>query len=126
MKEKNIFGLVEYNRQDFFDEPTDEIRFADRFYIMTEADAVLKGQQELIAEKDNEIAELKKKLESVQASMYADVVDANMDNRRLKRALYKALANWSHIAVAFFSSYATKDKWRKMERKCIKKAEEYK
>lgn len=38
----------------------------------------------VIAEKDKEIAELKQKLESVQASMYCDVVDANMENRRLK------------------------------------------
>ena len=190
MKEKNIFGLVEYNRQDFFDESTDEIRFADRFYIMTEADAVLKGQQELIAEKDKEIArqnteikeavktmksleaeimklkeenvqlkketefmhsnckwdagngchrllgeklaiidenvKLKRKLENVQASMYADVVDANMEVRRLKRALYKVCANWAHFAVAFFSSYATKERWHNMEIKCLKKAEEYK
>ena len=35
-------------------------------------------------EADEAIAELKQKLESVQASMYADVVDANMENRRLK------------------------------------------
>lgn len=75
---------------------------------------------------DAAIAELKAKLEDVQASMYADVVDANMENRKLKRALYKAYANWAHFAVAFFSSYATKEKWRKMESKCLKKAEEYK
>lgn len=37
-------------------------------------------------------AELKAKLKSVQASMYADVVDANMENRRLKRALWLARA----------------------------------
>jgi len=42
----------------------------------------------LLAEKDKEIAELKEKLESVQASMYCDVVDANMEVRRLKRALW--------------------------------------
>jgi hypothetical protein len=27
--------------------------------------------------------------------MYADVVDANMENRRLKRALYKVCDNWA-------------------------------
>lgn len=77
-------------------------------------------------QKDKENAELKAKLESVQASMYCDVVDANMEVRRLRRALYKACANWAHFAVAFFSSYATKEKWRKMENKCFKKTEEYK
>ena len=51
--------------------------------------------------------------------------EANAENRRLKRALYKACANWAYIAVAFFSSYATKERWNKMELKCLKKAEEY-
>lgn len=37
-----------------------------------------------IEEQENCIAELKAKLEDVQASMYADVVDANMENLRLK------------------------------------------
>jgi hypothetical protein len=79
----------------------------------------------VLAEKDKEIAELKAKLESVQASMYTDVVDAGMENRRLKRALYKACFNWAHFAVAFFAEYRTKEKWRKMENKCRAKAEEY-
>ena len=90
-----------------------------RVYHADEADKV-------IAEKDTEIAELKQKLEDVQASAYAESVDAGMRERRLKRALYKACANWAHFAVAFFSSYATKERWHNMENKCIKKAEEYK
>lgn len=80
----------------------------------------------IIKHLESENTELKQKLEDVQASMYCDVVDANMENRRLRRALYKACANWAHFAVAFFSSYATKEKWHKMERKCRAKAEEYK
>ena len=84
------------------------------------------GKFYLKEEVDAAIAELKQKLEDVQASMYADVVDANMENRRLRRALYKACANWAHFAVAFFSSYTTKEKWYRMELKCLKKAEEYK
>lgn len=66
-------------------------------------------------EVDAAIAELKQKLE-----------DAGMRERRLRRALYKALANWAHFAVAFFSSFQTKDKWHKMEHICLKKAEENK
>lgn len=81
---------------------------------------------EVVEKYGKENAELKQKLESVQASMYADVVDANMENRRLRRALYKACANWANFAVAFFSSYATKEKWHKMERRCLNKMEEYK
>lgn len=92
----------------------------DRYYYNEKnVDAVL-------SEKDKEIAELKAKLESVQASMDADLVDAGMENRRLKRALYKACFNWAHFAVAFFAEYRTKEKWRKMENKCRAKAEEYK
>ena len=77
-------------------------------------------------EVDDAIAELKQKLEDAKATAYAESVDAGMRERRLKRALYKACANWAHFAVAFFSSYATKERWHNMENKCIKKAEEYK
>ena len=69
---------------------------------------------------------LKAEIESLKASHYAESVDAGMRERRLRRAFYKACANWAHIAVAFFSSYVTKDRWRRMERKCRAKAEEYK
>ena len=41
---------------------------------------------------DAEIAELKQKLESVQATAYAESVDAGMKNRRLKRSLWIARA----------------------------------
>ena len=77
------------------------------------------------AEADKAIAELKQKLEDVQASAYADSVDAGMHERRLRRALCKTCANWAHFAVAFFSSYTTKEKWYRMELKCLKKMEEY-
>jgi len=77
------------------------------------------------------VSELKQKLENVQASMYADVVDANMENRRLRRALYKACANWADV-VAFEETEgighdnSVAERWRKMERKCLNKMEEYK
>lgn len=53
------------------------------------------------------------------------------ENRRLKRALYKACANWAD-AVAFEETEgigydnSVAERWRKMESKCIKKAEENK
>lgn len=46
--------------------------------------------------------------------------------RMLKKTLYKACANWATFAVAFFSSYKTKNRWNKMKLKCQAKAEEYK
>lgn len=100
-----------------------------------------------------EKAELKAKLESVQASMYADVVDANMENRRLKRELWLARAERAddRARIFYFNdletmldidgySYDSKKKkghkkmtardwritWLNVERKCRAKAEQYK
>lgn len=55
----------------------------------------------------------------------AVLAEKDAEIRRLKRALYKACFNWAHFAVAFFAEYRTKEKWRKMENKCLAKAEEY-
>ena len=96
-----------------------------------------------IAERDGNqvcIDALKQKLENVQASMYCDVVDANMDNRRLRRALWIARAKRAIEKIAWFklwnASISTMnpedgarqefDKWRKALGKFLKKAEEYK
>lgn len=78
-------------------------------------------------EVDKAIAELKAKLENVQASTYADSVDAGMRERRLRRALYKACANWAHAEFlwARFIDFKFPETWYEMEDKCLKKAEEY-
>ena len=47
------------------------------------------------SEVDAAIAELKAKLEDVQATAYAESVDAGMENRRLKRALWIMTADWA-------------------------------
>lgn len=113
-------------------------------YDAEEVDAVL-------AEKDKEITELKAKLESVQASMDADLIDAGMENRKLKRALwliradrYKMLefiareeANLrNQIPWSRYLRKRTYDQWvdqllrianlaSKLYSKCRAKAEEY-
>ena len=52
---------------------------------IADADVYLKKDVDaVITEKNKEIAELKKMLEDVQASAYAESVDAGMENRRLK------------------------------------------
>ena len=108
--------------------------------------------RDLLDEKDNEIAELKEQykdmdvthtvhiakmnarieeleesLESEKASRYAESVDAGMRERRLKRALYKAIANWAKVTKIWDGSRPSDDfdKWFKVERKCRDKAEEY-
>ena len=52
-------------------------------------------------EVDAAITELKAKLESVQASAYAESVDAGMENRKLKRALWVARA----ASAKFWANY---------------------
>ena len=76
------------------------------------------------AEVDTAIAELKQKLEDVQASAYADSVDAGMRERRLRRALYKACANWAKVRQR--AGYFSWTLWGKMKDKCLNKMEEYK
>ena len=104
------------------------------------------------SEVDEAIAELKAKLEDVQASMYCDVVDANMENRKVRRALWIARAERASDKARIFyfaytcgvklniDGYSNKEKgharmctarwwrltWLKVERKCKAKAEEYK
>ena len=77
------------------------------------------------SEVDAAIAELKQKLEDAKATAYAESVDAGMRERRLKRALYKACANWAHHRV--FVRYKTNEKaWENVERKCRAMEEKYK
>ena len=73
---------------------------------------------EVVEKYGKENAELKAEIESLKASHYAEMVDAGMRERRLKRAFYKACANWAK-AYRYPS-------FRKMERKCRAKAEQYK
>jgi len=53
---------------------------------------------------DAAIEELKAKLEDVQATAYAESVDAGMENRRLKRALWMARANDASSFAGLFST----------------------
>lgn len=79
---------------------------------------------EVVEKYGKENAALKAKLENVQASMYADVVDANMENRRLRRALWISRAKSAENAVTNWCRECM-ERWNKVEIKCIKKAEEY-
>lgn len=90
--------------------------------------------------KENE--ELKAKLESVQASMYCDVVDAGKENRRLRRLLWHAIALFCARSCEYFSGIMShclmgqddlykrcekkKNKYLHAMYKCRAKAKEYK
>ena len=97
-----------------------------------EFEKVLRGRSNKLfyskSDVDNAIAELKQKLEDAKATAYAESVDAGMRERRLKRALYKAIANWAKVTKIWDGSRPPDDfdKWFKVERKCRAKAEQYK
>ena len=118
--------LEVYKKSDFYEDYIDSQK---EYYERTNADAYF---AERLAEKDKEIAELKAKLENVQASMYADAVDANMEIRRLKRALYNLRACYADMMQKRYIECKTDgwvhrvNKWIEVERRCLKKAEEYK
>ena len=107
---------------------------------------------EVVEKYGKENAVLKQKLEDVQASHYAEMVDAGMRERRLRRALWLARAERASDKARIFyfaetcgvklniDGYSNKEKghtrmctarewritWLKVERKCREKAEEYK
>ena len=63
----------------------------------------------LKSEVDKVIEDLEAKLESVQASAYAESVDAGMENRKLKRALWLARANDASSFAGLFSTLSDID-----------------
>ena len=107
---------------------------------------------EVVEKYGKENAELKDEIESLKASHYAEMVDAGMRERRMRRALWLARAERAddNYRLFYFSDtfgeplnikgYSDPEKgatkmrdsseWKKfflkVERKCLKKAEEYK
>ena len=72
------------------------------------------------------IAELKQNLEDAKATAYAESVDAGMENRRLKRALWLARSYRGRDNSILLPSKFMRNVWDNVERKCLKKAEQYK
>jgi hypothetical protein len=97
-------------------------------YLKSEVDAAIAELKDAWRSEHEACEALKQKLEDVQASAYADSVDAGMRERRLRRALYKACANWAHAEYRWSSlmDWGDQQGLAKMERKCLKKAELYK
>ena len=108
---------------------------------------------EVVEKYGKENAELKAEIESLKASHYAEMVDAGMRERRLRRALWLARENsadgqfiyWcarfgveSGFTKADIRGYSVNTKrrlrtigewietWKNVRTKCLKKAEEYK
>ena len=71
----------------------------------------------------------RKMLEDAKATAYTESVDAGMENRKLKRALYIVLARsfcYMRELAARNALYDDECKWDNFKTKCLKKAEEYK
>lgn len=84
---------------------------------------------EAIAELKVKLSEKDKELESLKASHYAEMVDAGMRERRLRRALYIVLARLfccMRELAARNALYDDECKWDNFKTTCLKKAEEYK
>ena len=139
------------------------------FYLKSEADKVIAELKqklmpclngdciltcEVVEKYGKENAELKAKLENVQASAYAESVDANMEIRRLRRELWIARAHRAEARKNYWHARSCHegDKdllsidgsavkyigcikrtifdwlkvWSEIEIKCLKKAKEYK
>ena len=76
---------------------------------------------------EEENAELETKLENVQATAYTESVDAGMENRRLKRALWLARANRAMAeSYSVLNDVLTSNRWVKALNKLKAKSEEYK
>lgn len=63
-------------------------RIPSGYYKKSEVDEAITELKDAWRSEHEACEALKQKLENVQASMYCDVVDANMEIRRLKRALW--------------------------------------
>ena len=98
---------------------------------------------EVVEKYGKENAELKAKLEDAKATAYAEMVDAGMRERRLRRALWMDRADRAIMTLEYFTikckwfqDYMKVEppkcdvkmihKWANIERKCRAKAEGYK
>ena len=105
-------------------------------YLKEDVDAVIaelkrKLQDQCIScpvkmQEDDVVAELEKKLEDAKATAYTDSVDAGMRERRLKRAQWLARSYRGRDNSILLPSKFMRNVWDNVERKCIKKAEQYK
>jgi hypothetical protein len=120
--------------------------FEDR-HIPISLDFKIEDLCDAIVESNDTIEKLKEKLEDAKATAYAESVDAGMENRRLKRALWLARAararsmktyeeldnytrnhlnrnsRWDYISSQRYDCWFYA--WDNVERKCRSKAEQY-
>ena len=111
-----------------------------RVYLTNNVDDAIAELKQKLEDVNELIKTARKMLEDAKATHYAEMVDAGMRERRLKRALWLARANRALEKIAWFklwnASISTMnpedgarqefDKWKRNLGKFLKKAEEYK
>lgn len=103
--------------KDYDYDPDFPFQSRGRFYVADEVEVA--------------IDELKQKLEDAKATAYTESVDANMEIRRLQRALYNLRARYADMMQNRYIESKTDgwvhrvNKWIEVERRCLNKAEEY-
>ena len=119
--------------------PTPDGTGLAEFYLKSEADKVIadleeshkKEVEQLLMEivklkaKNKRPEEFKDKYKDCAEKAINNIAKCELKIRRLSRALYKTCANWAHHRV-FVRFNSNEKAWENMERKCLKKAEEYK
>lgn len=95
-------------------EPVEE----ETCYLKSDVDAVIAGLEQKL---EDNVAFWKKKLDDEMSSRRDEYEEAEKEIRRLKRALYKACANWAK-AMDFYEDNPN-ELWSKMKYKCRAKAE---
>ena len=117
--------------KDYDYDPDFPFQSRGRFYDADEVEAAIDELKQKLEDVNELIKTARQMLEDAKATHYAEMVDAGMRERRLRRALYKACANWADV-VAFEETEgighdnSVAERWRKMESKCLAKAKEYK
>lgn len=128
-----------------FDEIYKKVMDAQRAFeerhIPISLDFKIEDLRDALVESNDTIEKLKQNLEDAKATAYAESVDAGMENRRLKRALWLARADRAIMTLDYFAlkcrwfNYMKVEppkcdvnmvhKWANIERKCRAKAKQY-
>ena len=119
-----------------FNTDSDVIAVTERetkFYLKTEADAVIAEKDAAIAElteKNKRLEEFKDKYSGCAEKAINTIAKCELKIRRLSRALFKACANWAtserYTEATWHGDEHREELWANVQAKCLAKAQEYK
>lgn len=128
MSELKEHLFVPYSELQEGDELTDAITIAKSYYLKSDVDAAIAELKQKLENVNELIKTARQMLEDAKATHYTEMVDAGMRERRLKRAFYKACAEWALSTLSWLDciDQGNPVKWGEMRRKCLEKMEEFK